>query len=144
VLAAGVAFAAGSESWTGAGDGTSWTDNNNWSGGVPQDGDSVTIAPTMSESAPQVTNMPGGISLKNLTMTNASLSGGAVTVNGDFSWSVSQGQNTLDAPLTVEGSATITGAGKKITFAQMTFDGNTEVSGTGLLPVDRRPCRRQS
>lgn len=136
LVAPAAALASNSESWTGSGDGHSWTDSNNWSGGVPQDGDSVTIAPTMSQVAPQVTNVPGGISLQNLTLTNASLSGGAVTVTGHFSWSVSQGQNTLDAPLTVKGSATISGAGKKITFAEMTFDGNTKVSGSGVLETE--------
>jgi len=135
LLAPGAAFASSSESWTGGGDGHSWTDSNNWSGGVPQDGDSVTIAPTASETAPEVTEVPG-ISLQDLSMTNASLAGGAVTVDGDFSWTVSQGQNTLDAPLTVEGSATIGGAGKKITLVQMTFDGATDVSGTGLLETE--------
>lgn len=116
LLASGVAFASSSDTWTGKGDGTSWTDGNNWSSGVPQDGDSVTIAPTALQVSPHVTDMPDGTSLQDLSMTNASLSGGAVTVAGDFSWSVSQGQNTLDAPVAVEGSATISGAGKKITF----------------------------
>ena len=136
LLVPGAALASNSESWTGSGDGQSWTDSSNWSGGVPQNGDSVTIAPTVSEPAPQVTDVPGGISLQDLTMTNASLSGGAVTVTGDFTWSVSQGENVLSAPLTVKGSATISGAGKKITFDEMTFDGNTEVSGTGLLETE--------
>jgi len=136
LLAPGAAFASTTESWTGGGDGHSWTDGNNWSGSVPQNGDSVTIAPTASQVSPHVTDMPGGTSVQDLSMTNASLSGGAVTVNGDFTWSVSQGQNTLDAPLTVKGSATISGAGKKITLAQMTFDGHTDVSGAGVLETE--------
>jgi fibronectin-binding autotransporter adhesin len=136
LLAPPAAVASGSDSWTGAGDGSSWTDGNNWSGGVPQNGDSVAVAPTVLQTSPQVTGVPGSTSLQDLSMTNASLSGGAVTVNGDFTWSVSQGQNVIDAPLTVEGSATISGAGKKITMDQMTFDGSTEVSGTGLLETE--------
>ena len=80
--------------------------------------------------------MPGGTSLQDLTLTNSSLAGGAVTVNGDFTWSVSQSQNVLNAPLTVVGSATISGAGKKITMGKVTFEGNTEVSGTGLLETE--------
>jgi fibronectin-binding autotransporter adhesin len=136
MAAPGAALASGSESWTGAGDGSSWTDASNWSGGEPQSGDSVTIAPTMSQISPHVINVPGGTSLQDLTMTNASLSGGAVTVSGDFTWSVSQGQNVLDAPLTVEGSASISGAGKKITMSQITFNGNTDVSGAGLLETE--------
>ena len=130
------AFAAGSETWSGNGDGHSWTDAGNWSGGVPASGDNVTIAPTGTQTAPSVTNVPDGTSLGDLTLTNASLAGGTVTVNGDFTWSVSTGQNVLNAPLTIEGTSAISGAGKKITFASETFDGNTEVSGTGLLETE--------
>ncbi len=61
--------------------------------------------------------MPGGISLKDLTLTNASLAGGAVTVTGDFSWSVSQGQNVLNAPLTARRPGDHQRPGKKITLA---------------------------
>ena len=133
LAAPGAAFASGSETWTGGGDGHKWTDSNNWSGGVPQNGDSVTIAPTMSEAAPQVTDVPGGTSLQDLTLTDAALSGGDVTVNGTFTWGISQGQDVLNVPLTVVGPAFISGAGKKIVFSKVKFEGNTEVSGTGLL-----------
>jgi hypothetical protein len=133
LVAPGAAFASGSETWTGSGDGHSWSDAMNWSGGVPQSGDSVTIAPTGTQISPSVTDLPGGTSLQDLTLTNSSLAGGGVTVHGDFTWSVSQSQNVLNAPLTVVGSADISGAGKKITEGKVTFEGNTEVSGTGLL-----------
>ena len=103
---------------------------------MPQDGDSVTIAPTGSQAMPSVTDLPDGTSLQDLTLTDASLSGGAVSVAGDFTWSVSHSQTTLAAPLTVEGPATISGAGKKITLDELTFDGNTEVSGAGLLETE--------
>jgi len=120
----------------GNGDGSHWTDADNWSSGVPQNGDSVTIAPTMSTSAPHVTNMPGGLSLQDLTLTNSSLDGGAVTIKGDFIWSVA-GHDTsfLKAELTVQGSATLSGAGLKDTNAPLTFKGDTQVSG-GLVLVE--------
>ena len=137
LVAPGAAFASGSDTWTGGGaSDSSWGNSNNWSSGVPQNGDSVTIAPTESQVSPSVTDVPGGTSLQDLTLTNSSLAGGAVTVNGDFTWSVSQSQNVLAAPLTVVGSATISGAGKKITMSKVTFEGNTEVSGTGLLETE--------
>ncbi|HET7017319.1 MAG TPA: hypothetical protein VFI65_25575 [Streptosporangiaceae bacterium] len=135
LVAPGVALASGSETWSGLGDGHTWGDAMNWSGGVPQNGDSVTIAPG-SQTAPSVTDMPSSTSLKNLTLTNSSLAGGDVTVNGDFTWSVSTGQNVLNTTLDVVGSATISGAGKKISFGKLTFEGNTEVSGTGLLETE--------
>lgn len=136
---AGSAFpaeSANSVSWTGDGDGHTWGDGGNWNGGVPADGDSVTIAPTVTQISPSVTDMPDDVSLADLTLTNSSLSGGSVTVTGDFSWSVSQSQNTLNAALTADGPATISGAGKKLTFAKLTFNGHTEISGTGLLETE--------
>ena len=99
LVASGAAFASGIDTWTGGGaSDSSWGNSNSWSSGVPQNEDSVTIAPTESQVSPSVTDVPGGTSLQDLTLTNSSLSGGAVTVNGDFTWSVSQSQNVLKLP----------------------------------------------
>src|SRR5690348_7798675 len=94
------ASARGSVSWTGGGDGTSWSSNQ-----PPQTGDSVTISPTASEPTPHVTGMPSGTQLQDLTLADASLAGGDVVVMGTFSWNASQGHETLASPLTVEGDA---------------------------------------
>jgi hypothetical protein len=143
VLAAGMlmlaprpASAASSQTWTGNGDGTSWADARNWaSGSVPQNGDSVTIAPTPSQVRPAVTGVPGGTQVQDLTLTDASLSGGDVTVAGNFSWSVSQSFNTLAAPLTVDGNTSVSGAGEKDSQDPMTFSGRTDIAGPGLLSI---------
>jgi hypothetical protein len=136
VLAPTVASASSNQVWTGNGDGTSWSDGQNWqSMSVPENGDSVTIGPTPSQTMPSVTGVPGGTELQDLTLTDASLSGGDVTVMGDFSWSVSQSFATLDAPLTVEGDASFSGAGEQDSQAPMTFDGNTDIAGPGLLSI---------
>ncbi len=136
LVAPGAAFASASDTWTGtAGDGL-WTTSGNWSSGVPQAGQSVVIAPTASQTMPAVTDVPDGTSLRDLTLTDSSLSGGAVTVNGTFTWSVSTGQAVLADPLTAEGSADISGAGEKIAMSQMTFDGDSDVSGTGVLETE--------
>jgi hypothetical protein len=79
--------------------------------------------------------VPDGTDLQDLTMTNASLSGGAVTVTGDFTWNVAQSSNVLDAPLTVQGTATLGGAGEEVSRAPMTFEGTTELDGPGLLSI---------
>jgi len=130
-----VAAASSSQTWTGDGDGSTWGDAQNWaSKSVPQNGDSVTIAPTASEARPAVTGLPDGIELQDLTLTDASLSGGAVTVTGVFVWDVSL-SNTLDAPLTVQGTATLSGAGRENSQAPMTFEGTTEIDGPGLLSI---------
>ena len=62
MLAPLAASASTSQQWTGHGDGTTWSNPQNWaSNQVPQNGDSVTIAPTPTESAPNVSGMPAGM-----------------------------------------------------------------------------------
>src|SRR5215831_197658 len=114
-LAPVAASASADPTWTGNGDGTSWGDSHNWDTmQVPKNGDSVTIGPTSSQFTPHVTGMPGGTQLQNLTLSNASLSGGDVTVMGSFSWDVSGGNvATLAAPLTAQSGASISGMGQE-------------------------------
>ena len=130
------ASASSNQVWTGSGDGSSWSDGMNWqSMQVPANGDSVTIGPTASEPTPHVTGMPGGTMLQDLTLTDASLSGGDVTVAGDFSWSASHGTETLAATLTAEGDASFGGAGEEDSQDPMTFDSTAEFNGPGLLSI---------
>ena len=68
-------------------------------------------------------------------MADASLSGGDVTVLGSFSWSVSQGFEILGSPLTVEGDASFSGVGEQDVQSPVTFDGNTDIGGPGLLSI---------
>src|SRR5215472_9730551 len=136
VLAPTVASASSSQTWTGNGDGSSWGDAKNWASmSVPQNGDSVTIPAVRFPARTVVTGVPAGTRLQDLTMTDASLSGGDVTVAGDFSWGVSQGFEILGSPLTVEGNASIGGAGEQDIQDPMTFDGNTDIAGPGLLSI---------
>src|SRR5580700_2321712 len=130
------ASASSNQTWTGGGDGASWSDAMNWaSNSVPSNGDSVTIPAVRFPARTVVTGMPGGTQLQDLTMTDASLSGGDVTVAGDFSWSVSQGFEVLGSPLTVEGDASFSGAGEAESTQPMTFDGSAEFNGPGLLSI---------
>ena len=130
------ASASSSQTWTGGGDGSSWSDAMNWaSNSVPQNGDSVTIPAVRFPARTVVNGMPGGTQLQDLTMTDASLSGGDVTVAGDFSWSVSQGFEILASPLTVEGDASFSGAGQADVQDPMTFDGTAEFNGPGLMSI---------
>src|SRR5690348_7540893 len=122
------ASARGNVSWTGGGDGSSWSDGMNWSSNQPpQTGDSVTISPTASEPTPHVTGMPSGTQLQDLTLSDASLSGGDVVVMGTFSWGASHGFESLASPLTVEGDASFGGAGELDSQDPMTFLGNTDI-----------------
>ena len=136
LLAPTAASASSNQVWTGSGDGSSWSDGMNWqSNEVPANGDSVTIGPTTSQPTPHVSGMPGGTMLQDLTLTDASLSGGDVTVAGDFSWNVSHGAETLAAALTAEGDASFSGAGEQDSQDPMTFDSTAEFNGPGLLSI---------
>jgi hypothetical protein len=136
LLVPAAASAASSQTWTGGGDGTTWGDPMNWaSHSVPQNGDSVTIPGVRFPARTVVTGMPSGTQLQDLTMTDVSLSGGDVTVAGNFSWSVSQGFEILGSPLTVEGDASIGGAGEQDVSQPMTFDGTAEFNGPGLISI---------
>src|SRR5690349_5450294 len=136
LLAPAAASASSNQTWTGGGDGTSWSDGKNWaSGSTPSNGDSVTIPAVRFPARTVVTGMPSGTQLQDLSMTDASLSGGDVTVAGNFSWSVSQGFEVLGSPLTVEGDASIGGAGEKDIQDPMTFDGTAEFNGSGLMSI---------
>jgi hypothetical protein len=124
------------QTWSGKGDGESWADAKNWaSGAVPANGDSVVIAPTSLQTRPQVTGAPGGLQLQDLALTDSSLAGGALTVTGQFTWSVSQGYGSLGAPLTVKGTASISGAGEKDSKSLLRLEGATTITGPGLLSI---------
>ena len=130
------ASASSNQTWTAGGDGSSWSDAMNWaSHSVPQNGDSVTIPAVRFPARTVVNGVPAGTQLQDLTMTDASLSGGDVMVAGNFSWSVSQGFEVLDSPVTVEGDASIGGAGEADVQTPMTFDGTAEINGPGLLSI---------
>ena len=136
VLAPVSASASSSQTWTGDGDGSTWGDPMNWaSHSVPQNGDSVIVPAVRFPARTVVTGMPGGTTLQDLTLTDASLSGGDVTVMGNFSWSASQGFEVLGSPLTVEGDASFSGAGEQDVQSPMTFGGNTDIAGPGLLSI---------
>jgi hypothetical protein len=136
LLAPVAASASSSLQWTGNGDGSTWSNPQNWlPSQVPQNGDSVTIAPTKTESAPNVSGIPAGMQLQNLTLADSSLSGGAVTVAGNFSWSAKLTSSTLAAPLTVQGDASFSGTGRENSQAPMTFDGTAEIKGPGVLLI---------
>src|SRR5215831_10821764 len=77
LLMPAAASASSSQTWTAGGDGSSWGDPMNWaSHSVPQNGDSVTIPAVRFPARTVVTGMPGGTQLQDLTLTDASLSGG--------------------------------------------------------------------
>ena len=107
-LAAGSLFAA-TVTWSGAGDGTTWSDGANWGGTAPAAGDTATFNGNVTFNGDVV--LPG-----NLTISVAS--GKTVTINGVVSGT---------------GNLTKSGAGNlKLLNAANTYDGATTLSAGNL------------
>lgn len=140
--------------WSGGstgGDNTSWSDANNWTpGGVPGDGDSVSIdSPDASHQTAHVTAVPTvtlvafSIS-QNPNRLGVSITGGAITVSGSFTWN----GGVISTPVTLEASsvATISGSNSRLDelAANLTVAGSITLSGltgsgasdTGALRID--------
>jgi len=80
VLLAALSLQAKSTSWTGGGDGVSWSSDANWSAGMPVEGDTVVIQPT---SVLELSVPEAGVSFGSLQVGGAlTLSGGQVTITG--------------------------------------------------------------
>ncbi len=105
-------------SWTGQGDGKSWTAAGNWSGNaVPGSNDDVTISLV---SNPTIRIESGAQSVHSVTSTDPlSISGGSLAVAANSS---------LSGGLTMTGGS-LTAAGSGVTF---TISGTTTVSGGSL------------
>jgi len=117
-------------------DNHSWTDPLNWQpNGVPGDGDSVSVAaPLPAICAAHVDHVPA-VTLAAFSLVeqsnacSVSVSGGAITVLGAFSWP----SGTLDAPVTIAAGATASftgGQGRlKIATADITVAGSATMVG---------------
>lgn len=128
-------------SWIGSsnssgGDNHSWSDAHNWSPmGVPADGDSVVIAqPSQSDCAAHVDGVPTvtltDFSLAQVpTLCTTSITGGDITVSGQFSWDGGE----LDTPTTIgsDATGTVAGANQELSSlaAELDVDGTLALSG---------------
>jgi hypothetical protein len=137
--AAAPAFAAGGTTYTWVGnsqdvtaDNHSWTDSRNWSpSGVPGDGDSVSIdAPDAAHCTAHVDNVPA-VALTNFSLAatrcSSSVTGGAITVTGAFSWN----GGTLFTPTTIAGTGVLSGSNSHLSAlsAELDVSGSLTLSG---------------
>lgn len=128
-----VAHASTSYTWTGKGNDGQWSNSQNWSpNGVPGAGDSVTLGPNPTANV----TIPASTTVQNLTLSgNANeLSGGSLTITGTFSW---MGYGTITTPIDIPSGATanITNASgeQKRLEANLSVEGSATVSGSGLV-----------
>lgn len=134
------ASASSSQTWTAGGDGSSWSDAMNWaSHSVPQNGDSVTIPAVRFPARTVVNGMPAGTQLQDLTMTDASLSGGDVTVAGNFAWTGGTISGNLDVASTIttkiSGTTTKELTSPTSTPTALILRGVTSLAGSGELEL---------
>jgi hypothetical protein len=112
-------------SWIGSGDGTSWTDGRNWSGGAtPAPGDDVTINSTFATINHSGTDAVNSLTLLGGTLANS----GSLTTNQGLTLSSSFATIANTGALTVGGtftwtSGTLSGAGNTV------LDGASSLSG---------------
>lgn len=121
-------------SWTGTGNGTLWSDPNNWSGHVlPASGDDVTIGVVAGNPTIQITAAAGVVQINSLTSSEPiNVSGGTLQIATTFqtSKSVTLSGGTLKGGnlpgMTVSGSLTLDG---------VTLNGDLTVSSNASLYV---------
>ncbi len=128
-----VAHASTSYTWTGQGYDDQWTTPSNWNpSGIPGAGDSVTIGPSPTATV----TLPPSTKVQNLTLDGNynQLSGGSLTVTGNFTW---MGDGSISMPLDIPSGATasiINAPGDNKTLqANLSVEGSASVSGPGLV-----------
>jgi hypothetical protein len=112
-------------SWTGGGDGTSWTDGRNWStGAAPGTTDDVTINSTFS-----TINHTGTDTVNSLTVLSGTLNNsGSLTTNQGVTLNATFGSLANTGTLTVDGAfawtdGTLSGAGTLVLNGSSTLSG---------------------
>lgn len=134
---------AGSFTWTGAGDGSTWTDPSNWnpSNGYPGaegEDDSATIV--RLGGGPANVTLNTSVTLASLSVAEGStLRGGVVDIKEDFTWSGGRLYNTINvragAAMTIQGTDPKTLAKADGGMGMIHNYGDATWRGTGLLTL---------
>jgi hypothetical protein len=122
------ALASASITWTGQGDGSSWSDAANWSPEVVPGASDSAVIPTGLDAHVVV---PSSTTVKGLEFDGTNLEGSSVTVTNNFIWDDGAISLTLDSP----GTASIGGTTTKQLDGELDLSGSTYVSGSGSLYV---------
>jgi hypothetical protein len=125
---------ANSLTWTGSGNGTSWSDAKNWSEDVaPVSGDSLVFA---SGGTLLTNNDITGLSVANIDIQGAgyTLGGNAISLTGGLT--SESGNNTYDIATTLVGSPTIDDQAGDLTIESVLSGASLTVSGAGIATFD--------
>ncbi len=125
---------ANSLTWTGSGNGTSWSDAKNWSEDVaPVSGDSLVFA---AGGTLLTNNDITGLSVANIDIQGAgyTLGGDAISLTGGLT--SESGNNTYDIATTLVGSPTIDDQTGDLTIESVLSGASLTVSGAGIATFD--------
>jgi hypothetical protein len=113
--------------WTGSGDGSSWSDPANWDlNQVPGPGDDVIV------NEGTLTLPAAGVMLGTLTVNGGTLTGaGAVTVTGPFTWT--GGQLSGSGTVMAAGGLTVNGGGGALIGQTLVNKGTATISSRVVL-----------
>ena len=119
MLISGSAAAAGSTcTWTGSGDGTSWSDSSNWSGcgGAPQNGDNLAFDTTSLSGLANLDNDISGLQVGSITFTGTGIyfyeiAGAAFSLSGGISDTSSTGNLFFNSGITLTADQAFTTTG---------------------------------
>ena len=145
--------------WTGGGDGSSWSDAHNWSGGVvPGASDSVTIDAANGDPAITINSAAGVVKIqslnssrsitvstgatlqamtvdisRNITLAGGTIQGGTVTTSSGAVITVSSSNTAGNlVGVTLNGDATVTGANSSLRVSNgLTLNGTIHLAGSG-------------
>jgi autotransporter-associated beta strand protein len=94
--------------WTGSGTTTSWSDPNNWSGGVaPSPGSNLVFGPSATKFT-STNNFSGGTSFATITLSGGgyAISGNGIALTGGLDGSGATGSNTFGLNITLSAAET--------------------------------------
>jgi hypothetical protein len=130
--------------WSGA-SGTNWSDAANWSGAAAAPNASGAVATFAPAAGPTAVNLNsdhtvGTVNFNSGSAYTVTAGGGTLTLNGSPTIHVSDGDHTIQAPVSVADNLTVTVAtGKSVTLDDVTFAAGSKLTkaGYGTLSVNR-------
>ena len=138
-----MALPAATRTWTGGGDGTTWTDPANWGGMVPTAGDKASFAPVGTLTINSSIAFPGNITVEvssgTVIFAGVVSGSGGITKSGSGTLYLANRANTYDGLMTVSAGALYCRS-----FAAVTLNGGSlRLYGSGMFETDQ-PIRQGS
>ena len=104
-----MALSAATRTWTGGGDGTTWTDPDNWGGVAPADGDTATFSVADTLTCGSNIEFSGNITIKvssgTVILAGVVSGSGGITKSGSGTLYLANRANTYDGLMTVSAGA---------------------------------------